>query len=446
MDPERARPLAPDPDVEVRLLLVEAVEDDVGPLPVLVRLDEPFLEGELPARLAGTEDQHLERAGRDRGPSFSPSTRTGRRYSAGARRAVPAGRWATRASVPWRRARTGRRRARRGRRCGRRRSRSPGSSWNASPKNRSPCTCSRVAVAQVWGTSRVGDGLQAARVTGDHRAALSHSGAANQAASAADDDERLIDHRQSLGEIGVLRQVAVAVSDREDGRDELDAGLRRRRLDLLDVLEVIGRDAVEHLELVVGDQHRRVAVLLGPVDQRDHVLDRLVDLQVGAAIDPALGIASRAVVTGPGCGAERQEKRAAPAIRARLSGDCRWIMADFRFVARVDEIRSGEAGAVKLGLETRVCPSGFSGASRVSSPRNCATLRLVAVFHDLDDPVVRVVPIVPQRARSGSLARTGCIRRWNPQSEMAPRCAGGMAPRCAWWQFFATSTIRLDRL
>ena len=34
------------------------------------------------------------------------------------------------------------------------------------------------------------------------------------------------------------------------------------RPDLLDVLEVIIRDAVEHLELVVGNQHRRVAVLL----------------------------------------------------------------------------------------------------------------------------------------------------------------------------------------
>ena len=42
VDPERARPLAPDPDVEVRLLLVEAVEDDVDPLPVLVRLEQPL--------------------------------------------------------------------------------------------------------------------------------------------------------------------------------------------------------------------------------------------------------------------------------------------------------------------------------------------------------------------------------------------------------------------
>ena len=41
------------------------------------------------------------------------------------------------------------------------------------------------------------------------------------------DDKGLVNDRQAFGQVGVLRKVAVAVADREDGRDELDAGLRR---------------------------------------------------------------------------------------------------------------------------------------------------------------------------------------------------------------------------
>ena len=113
-------------------------------------------------------------------------------------------------------------------------------------------------------------------------------------------DIGLVDDGQPLGQVGVVREVAVAIADREDGGYQLDPGPGCRRLHLLDVSEVEVRDAIQNLELVVGDEHRRVTVLLRPIDQGDHVLDRLVDLQVGAAIDPPLGVAR-----GPGLAALR---------------------------------------------------------------------------------------------------------------------------------------------
>ena len=61
-----------------------------------------------------------------------------------------------------------------------------------------------------------------------------------------------------------MREVAVAVADREDRRDQLDPGPGRGRLHPLDVAEVEVGDPVEDLELVVGDQDRRVAVAASP--------------------------------------------------------------------------------------------------------------------------------------------------------------------------------------
>ena len=112
---------------------------------------------------------------------------------------------------------------------------------------------------------------------------------------ARDHDERLVHDRQALGEVRVVRQMPVAVPDREDGGDQLDLGLRRRRLDTLRIVKVAVDHAVEDLQLVIGEQHRGVPVSAGTFDQRDDFVGGLIDLEVGAAIDPALAIRSRAL-------------------------------------------------------------------------------------------------------------------------------------------------------
>ena len=108
-------------------------------------------------------------------------------------------------------------------------------------------------------------------------------------------DIGLIDDRQALGEVGVVGQVAVAVADREDGRDQLELGLGRGGLDLFDVAEIVVGDAIEDLKLVVGEQNAGVSGAACPAEQRLQVVDGLVDLKVDAAIEPAIGIAG----TGP---------------------------------------------------------------------------------------------------------------------------------------------------
>ena len=111
---------------------------------------------------------------------------------------------------------------------------------------------------------------------------------------AALDEIRLVDDRQALGQVGVVREMPVAVADREDRRHQLEPGRRGGRLDFLDVSKVIVRHAVKDLQLVVGVQDPRVSAPFGPIEKRSELAHRPVDLQVRAAIKPALGIGATA--------------------------------------------------------------------------------------------------------------------------------------------------------
>ena len=82
----------------------------------------------------------------------------------------------------------------------------------------------------------------------------------------------------------------ITIADREDRRHQLEPRCGGGRLDLLHVHEVILRHPVQDLKLVVREQDPGVAALLRPIEQRQQVVDRAVDLQVGAAVKPALGI------------------------------------------------------------------------------------------------------------------------------------------------------------
>ena len=61
----------------------------------------------------------------------------------------------------------------------------------------------------------------------------------------------------------------------------------------LDVAEVKVGDAVEDLELVVGEHDAGIAGSARPLDERDQIVGRPIDLKVGAAIDPALAVGRR---------------------------------------------------------------------------------------------------------------------------------------------------------
>ena len=81
VDPERACALAPEADVEVGLRLVEAVENDLDPLPVLVRFEASLVERELPSRPARRRARADETTRSVPGRGSLPSMKTGRPYS-----------------------------------------------------------------------------------------------------------------------------------------------------------------------------------------------------------------------------------------------------------------------------------------------------------------------------------------------------------------------------
>ena len=86
VDPKRALSLAPEAGVEVGLVLVQAVEDDLDPLPVLGWFQASLVEGELSSGLARRRAPAAGTSRSGRGRGSSPSTRSGRRYGAEARR------------------------------------------------------------------------------------------------------------------------------------------------------------------------------------------------------------------------------------------------------------------------------------------------------------------------------------------------------------------------
>ncbi len=81
---------------------------------------------------------------------------------------------------------------------------------------------------------------------------------------------------------------AIAVADGKDGRNDLQTRAGRGGLHSLGVAEIALVHTVEDLELVVGQQNRRVTAAAGAFDQVQHPIGVLVDQQVRAAIDPAL--------------------------------------------------------------------------------------------------------------------------------------------------------------
>ncbi len=67
--------------------------------------------------------------------------------------------------------------------------------------------------------------------------------------------------------LGSLRKMAVAVTDREHRRHQLEPGRRCGRLDLGDVARIIVRHPVQDLQLVVREQDPGVSAPLGSLEQ-----------------------------------------------------------------------------------------------------------------------------------------------------------------------------------
>ena len=179
-----------------------------------------------------------------------------------------------------------------------------------------------VANLDDWASSRARP--RAARYATAPRRILEVAPLLRAGSARALDEIRLVDDRKPFSQVGVVRQMAVAVSDREDRRHQLEAGCGGGRLDLFDVPEVIVRHPVQDLKLVVGEQDPGVSAALGPIEKRPEVVDRAVDLQVEAAIEPALGIGRRrparsSAARARGHGA-RQTRKRRPRSPSRAAG------------------------------------------------------------------------------------------------------------------------------
>jgi hypothetical protein len=104
------------------------------------------------------------------------------------------------------------------------------------------------------------------------------------------DNVRLIDDRKALGEIGIRGEEAVAIPDRENRWNELETDACGRSFDLLDIPKITVGYPVKDLELIIGKQNAGIAAALGAVEKRDQVVGRAVDLEIEAAIEPAVGV------------------------------------------------------------------------------------------------------------------------------------------------------------
>ena len=76
------------------------------------------------------------------------------------------------------------------------------------------------------------------------------------------DEIGLVNDRHALRKIGILRQNAIAVADRENRRNQLDLGPGRGGFHFLHVAEVKVWHAVEDLKLVVGEQNAQHSLRL----------------------------------------------------------------------------------------------------------------------------------------------------------------------------------------
>ena len=157
----------------------------------------------------------------------------------------------------------------------------PGSSWKVKPAKRSPLICSRSPFRSEGGVAWIENGLVASRLVAGPPARACPS-ACGRLVTTRKAGRRPAGPRRGSGR----GEVAVAVADREDGRDQLDVGPGRGGLDPLGIAEIGVDDAVEDLELVVGESAPRYIRPASPADQVDHLVGRLIDLEIGRCNRP----------------------------------------------------------------------------------------------------------------------------------------------------------------
>ena len=185
-----------------------------------------------------------------------------------------------------------------------------------------------------------------------------------------------------FGEVRVVGEDAVAVADREDRRDDLEARAGRGRLHPVGVPEVALVHPVEDLELVVGQHDRRVAALRGPLEQRE-AGDRRSRRRAGWCCNrpsvrgtgdlPARAAATVAVseaqARGPPARAEprRRARSGSRSIIASLSN----TTGDVSLGALVFGVGEQQVGGAELGEDAGAVPVGGRRSRRASGRRSC---------------------------------------------------------------------------
>jgi len=100
-------------------------------------------------------------------------------------------------------------------------------------------------------------------------------------------DERGVADGNPFGKVRIVREQAVGVTDTKDGRYYSDTETRRGRPHALEMFKILGGDAIEYLELVVGEHHPVVSDLHRTAQQFQREIAILGDLQVAPKEEPS---------------------------------------------------------------------------------------------------------------------------------------------------------------